>query len=118
MNRIDLWRVYVLLIVYAVLFTSEFLINQLTHSVLVLVDAYHNLFIFTTLILLLVNHKVSMFHSISLITFKATNKRPLSIKTDKQHPIHSQHFRLGPHFYSWSSHYAMFLRRSSLRSAG
>ena len=57
MHKFDQFRIYLFIVLFTLLFVYEFLINQVTHSVLVLVDSYYNLFQICTLIFILLDHK-------------------------------------------------------------
>lgn len=57
MHKLDQFKIYLFMVLFTLLFAGEFIINQVTHSVLVLVDSYYNLFQICTLIFILLDHK-------------------------------------------------------------
>ena len=57
MDKLDRIKIAFFVILFTILFIGEFLINQITHSVLILVDSYYNLFQVCTLIFILLDDK-------------------------------------------------------------
>ncbi|RWS13508.1 Zinc/cadmium resistance protein-like protein [Dinothrombium tinctorium] len=59
MNSIRSVALYFIIILYSILFVSELVANQLTHSLTLLIDCYHNLYTTMSLILLVIGYKIS-----------------------------------------------------------
>lgn len=60
MKTLKLVKVYALLLLYGFVFVAELVGSQLTHSLVLLVDSYHNLYTILSLLLLVISYKVSL----------------------------------------------------------
>lgn len=59
MKTLKLVKIYALIVLYGLMCAAGFVCSQITQSLVLLLDSYHNLFTTLSLILLVISHKVS-----------------------------------------------------------
>lgn len=58
MKTLKLVKVYAIIVLYTLIFAAELFGSQVTQSLVLLVDSYHNLYTILSLLLLVISHKV------------------------------------------------------------